>query len=418
MDELDQYGVLLALFVGTLGAFVAIMFRLDRRTARRTAQTVLEQLPNQSPGKDRAGYITNQLLGINKEVTINSAYAGALLLFPIGFWGVQMDIFWQVVASWLTVMGIGLGMHSEFTIRRVRRKAFEKIWAEGKSRCSESEVQDVLQAGWQSQRDALMQQAIDGHLEWRSPQSELALKSLLYKIKNVPFDRGGKQENRIRNENKHFRQLQERFRSHQPATLMPILVRSLFWRRVAAAALQPGPEEINRLLSFEDKSRRTLILFFKKLHELGPSFPHLYCGHCHRWAQRVKMEDVLLVRCPECETQDDLMPNVQAVIGRVGEAPKDDWNGNHLYLSLWNERQKKVYPAEISRLEVVPKAGVDFDWALVALVEKLRNFLPENYPRIPLGLSEEFDLDPNTFRVLNDFFELDPHFQPQTSPEP
>ena len=135
-------------------------------------------------------------------------------------------------------------------------------------------------------------------------------------------------------------------------------------------------------------------------------YPDLFCRNC--WSRAERMQDVewSWVRCQTCREARGLVAGVVAVIGVIGTEVEWILEGDILRIQLWNETTRQARIGEIDGLEIVGGQSVSYDWAVTAVLEKLRNARPENAPPLPLKMVDAPQLSVNTMHVIRTICEM------------
>ncbi len=151
-----------------------------------------------------------------------------------------------------------------------------------------------------------------------------------------------------------------------------------------------------------DTTQRIERILFSQL-LLRRSFPQVYCQQCHAYAELKAHEDWRWVSCAVCEDAVSLRAGIATVVGQIGGESAWMQEGNALKISLWDRDTRRVIPGEIDSLEIVGGQDMDYDWALSAVVEMLRNRRKEGQKRIPIILTDAPALSNNSRHLIADF---------------
>lgn len=136
---------------------------------------------------------------------------------------------------------------------------------------------------------------------------------------------------------------------------------------------------------------------------LRRAFPDVYCEKCHVFGEMQAFHDWRWVSCPVCKDAIDLKSGIAKAIGTIGAATPWLLEGNVLKVSVWDTENRRVIPAAISALEVVGLKDIDYDWALSAVLEMLRNRRIEGSAAIPIRLEHSPPLSVNSRNLIRDF---------------
>jgi hypothetical protein len=203
------------------------------------------------------------------------------------------------------------------------------------------------------------------------------------------------------------------------ATLLKVLkVRKVLSLRDLDNLIPEHTKEQNRLRLFEnldsDHSRSKIGTLTNAIQNivysqlvLRRAFPHVYCEKCHVFGELRGYLDWRWVRCPVCLDAVDLHGGITTVIGTIGAGSNWVVRDGILRLGLWSEARKAGMYAKVSALEIVHGMSIDYDWAVCAVVEMLRNKHPEFEKGIPVHLVGSPPLGKNTLLLLR---EMDQHF--------
>lgn len=134
---------------------------------------------------------------------------------------------------------------------------------------------------------------------------------------------------------------------------------------------------------------------------LRNSYPHLYCRECRTRASEATRHEWRYVFCRTCLQPLHLEADVESVVGQVGGTVDWEVQGERLTLSLWQENETAV-PAEVDRIEILYREGINYDWAISAVVEALKNRFPEEDLRIPVEVAPEVRMSANTEHLLRE----------------
>ncbi len=141
---------------------------------------------------------------------------------------------------------------------------------------------------------------------------------------------------------------------------------------------------------------------------LRRSFPDVYCSKCYQRAEWLYSLEWSWVRCVNCKDVVDLVPHIAHVTGQIGEDEPWQLQDGHLKVRLWNDASTKARNADMDALKIIGGSGINYDWAVSAVVEKLRNENQAFGKDIRVRLVDNPALDHNTLRLLKD---LDPQFR-------
>ncbi len=153
------------------------------------------------------------------------------------------------------------------------------------------------------------------------------------------------------------------------------------------------------MLRYYRMSERFEEIIYSQL-PLRRAYPHLFCMQCLCRTEEKVFKDWAWVRCIRCKDVFGLQPGVAVVTGQIGGV--QDWelrNGN-LEISLWDPEERKARGAEIDRLEVVGLQDFSYDWAVTAVIERLRAHALAGDCHVPIKLLHSPPLTENTLKLL------------------
>ncbi len=131
-----------------------------------------------------------------------------------------------------------------------------------------------------------------------------------------------------------------------------------------------------RSLQIANNAINTIISLNKLLWK---NHPYLFCRKCVLRTKRIQktvglLETYEFIACRNCETCLYLIKNIRQVIGLIGSNIEDFYqNGDKIYISLWSEQEKKARNADIDVLEIRDTKGINYDYAINAVLVTLKN---------------------------------------------
>ncbi len=131
--------------------------------------------------------------------------------------------------------------------------------------------------------------------------------------------------------------------------------------------------------------------------------PEVFCTRCNERGEVREKEGFEVVVCPVCQDQDAFELGVHEVVGIVGKEGIGKRVGSSYELSIWDEQQRKATPVQLDGLRIEPHDNLNFDWAVAATVEMIRN--QGNWKagkKIPITVHPDVTLSPNTWTLLNE----------------
>jgi hypothetical protein len=141
---------------------------------------------------------------------------------------------------------------------------------------------------------------------------------------------------------------------------------------------------------------------------LRRGYPHLFCHECLARAVQLSWGEWDWVECRYCGNTGTLERDVKEVVGQIGGDYEWLLADGVLKLNLWDPEKKKADVADIDVLEIVHREGINYDWAVSAVMEALRNEHPNFEQGIPVRVIGSPSLGNNTLRQLR---ELDGQFE-------
>jgi hypothetical protein len=137
---------------------------------------------------------------------------------------------------------------------------------------------------------------------------------------------------------------------------------------------------------------------------LRRAFPDVFCGRCHAFAVLEGHLDWRWVRCPICQDAIDLKPGIKMAIGTIGAMLDWDLEDGILRVSLWDGILKRAVYAEVASIEIRGGFDIDYDWAVSAVVEMMRNQHHGGEGDVPVVLVGEVGLSVNSLALLGDYY--------------
>lgn len=105
--------------------------------------------------------------------------------------------------------------------------------------------------------------------------------------------------------------------------------------------------------------------------------------------------------CRKCEKHEHLQANVTEIVGRIGP-PLDTSKpvGSLFPVDLWDPEKRQATYADVDRVEIIGGAEIDYDWAVTAVLETLKNSDEPQRGKVPFNLLEDPPLSVNTGRMI------------------
>ena len=138
---------------------------------------------------------------------------------------------------------------------------------------------------------------------------------------------------------------------------------------------------------------------------LRRSFPDLFCEDCYSRAESLTYEEWEWVRCKVCHEVHGLKMGTVKIIGQIGGESNWMLDQGQLRVNLWDDLAHKARFGEVDILEIIGGKPINYDWAVNAVLEKIRNQNQGPANRISVKLSGNPALEVNTLHLLRS---LDP----------
>ena len=139
------------------------------------------------------------------------------------------------------------------------------------------------------------------------------------------------------------------------------------------------------------------------------AFKHhrLYCIKDHLRVRKIFVKNTY-VGCRGCGNSNNLVKGIKAVVGLIGDDIKDyKQDGEKMYVNLWFESDKKARNADIDVLEIHESNGINYDYAVNAVLNVLKNDVsrPRKYVKnIPVVIRGNPPLSENSRMILKHEF--------------
>ena len=137
---------------------------------------------------------------------------------------------------------------------------------------------------------------------------------------------------------------------------------------------------------------------------------HTFCASCILKGERkqAKIRGYFYILCRCCGSSLHLISNVKQVIGLIGGDVSDyRQDGEKVYVNLWFESDKKTRNADIDVLEIHESNGINYDYAVNAVLNVLKNDVsrPRKYVKgIPVIIGGNPPLSENSLSIMKNEF--------------
>lgn len=149
--------------------------------------------------------------------------------------------------------------------------------------------------------------------------------------------------------------------------------------------------------------RQTANALFAQLPAHGKDTAHLFCTECLTRANTKEQSGWTFAVCRRCDQYHTLIPDIEQIVGLVGPKFEEERQAaGELRLELWNEKRKTARYADVDRVEIHGGADFNYDWAVNAVLQELKNGDHPNYDAIPKNMVNNPALDVNTQRMLRE----------------
>ena len=134
----------------------------------------------------------------------------------------------------------------------------------------------------------------------------------------------------------------------------------------------------------------------------GASPSEVICTEHHTRAELHKEEDWQYPICRRCKKVDHLVTGVRSIRGVIGPTSEGFSEEGTYEVALWDAKTKKPVYADISVIEVRAGAEMDYDWAINAVLDELRNDERNQDQVLPVEIHGDPPLHPNSLRLLKE----------------
>lgn len=180
--------------------------------------------------------------------------------------------------------------------------------------------------------------------------------------------------------------------------LKSLISQSLFWKRVAMSfqGLDSNLWRGSEMRSEESE----LVEAYRLQGELVKLHPYNYCLQERSRGELDQLNDWKYVVGRWSLDYKKMRAGVYKVVGVIGPKVSEKFRQGELRLDLWNTIENSAITAEIDELELIAGADFNFDWAISASIEALRNASPEKDLRLVVKKDSNLNLSPNTLSLL------------------
>ncbi|MDM8523119.1 hypothetical protein QUF80_07085 [Desulfococcaceae bacterium HSG8] len=139
------------------------------------------------------------------------------------------------------------------------------------------------------------------------------------------------------------------------------------------------------------------------------AYPRLFCqNHLMKPCKVRRSLFYYDIRCRAKDCPQEFLAGVRKVAGLIGGNAGDyRRDGDRIYINLWSESEKKAGNADIDVLEIRDTAGINYDYAINAVLVSLKNDAsrPAGYVRqIPVVIYENPPIPEGAMRILEHEF--------------
>ncbi len=345
--------------------------------------------------------IAEKILGLLKRKRKDEHLVGwsMIVLFLFVQLILPVPIFGKAIGVFLT---LGIGMHRMFRdlpvlVLKAHESALRKELKLVTLAGEKVRAEGIMLAAARSQKPILQLLGVEWLVKWKSPWAvqhleEVGQSTLNLEIRNLCESgyRGG--IDLLRNEDlTHILNLRE------------LVSQSRFWQRVAMAfqaedALLWEGSEMDEL---EEK----LVNAFRLQGELARFHPFNYCKTGMSRGELSQIHGWKYVLGRRSQDYREMIPEIYKVTGLIGplEGEQTKLTGTgELIVQLWNAAENEASAAELDVLEVAAGADINYDWAVSAVIEALRNQSPDRELRIEVQVDTKVSLAPNTWNLLKE----------------
>lgn len=183
-------------------------------------------------------------------------------------------------------------------------------------------------------------------------------------------------------------------------SLRELVDQSRFWRRVAMSFQGEDP------LLWEgaelDEIEERIVDAFRLQGELTRCHPFNYCKEGLSRGELSQIHGWKYVVGRLSQDYRKMVPDVLKVIGRIGSLENNTDGKGELVIGLWDPKEQAATAAELDELEIEAGRELNYDWAISAVIEALRNRMPDGELKLEVKIDPQIPLSPNTRNLLNE----------------
>lgn len=259
-------------------------------------------------------------------------------------------------------------------------------------------VEGLLKGAWNSDVGEYQLLAVEWAAKWKSPWAVKLLKEISeisrdYEVRNLTESafKGGKALTEG-NEVDHIN------------NLVDLVEQSRFWLRFALSFQNKGTD----ILSQEEIEGMNpkLVSAFQLQGELVASHPHNFCKQGLTRGRMLNRNGWHYVLGNASHDYRQIEVGITKVVGQIGPEMEQETETGTLRLPLWDAINNKATPMELDAINIVGGAEFNYDWAVSASIEALRNRFPEKELKLDVTFDPSLSLSANTRALLQEISAL------------
>jgi len=184
-------------------------------------------------------------------------------------------------------------------------------------------------------------------------------------------------------------------------SLLNLSLRHTFWQWFALALQQDLKYEQEDWKGHGNLNRLIVKAYIKQA-QLVRDYPHVYCLKDYAWAVRSKRWPWKFVSGPISNEYQQVIGGVKMVVGTIGPAQKEELKEGILSLPIWDTSDKKAIPIVLDAIEIHSGGDFNYDWAVSASIEALRNKFPQRSTGYKIHIAQSVELSANTHALLKE----------------